>query len=208
MTTQPRRRGAGRRSPAPTPQLANLHRRALSRRELAAAVGVPGSTIDAWRRAGAPRLADGRFRLDAVVAWLRRREDDRAAAGAAKRTRAHWTELATRALALGRLHALGARRAEYVPRDRVAADWAVRVRTFAVRARELPRILAARCARAEADVVEREADAIVRELLLGLIAAGSTATTGTTTTNSPDETTGTPPVDPPGTYPLEARTHR
>jgi phage terminase Nu1 subunit (DNA packaging protein) len=203
VTTQPRRRGAGRRSPTPTPA-----DRPLSRKQLAAAVGVPGSTIDAWRRAGAPRLADGRFRLDAVVAWLRRREDDRAAAGAAKRTRAHWTELATRALALGRLHALAARRAEYVPRDRVAADWAVRIRTFAVRARELPRILAARCARAEADVVEREADAIVRELLLGLIAAGSTATTGTTTTNSPDETTGTPPVAQPGTYPLEARTHR
>lgn len=207
MTTQPRRRGAGRRSPAPTPPPADLHRRALSRKQLAEAVGVPPTTIDAWRRAGAPRLADGRFRLDAVVAWLRRREGDRAAAGAAKRTRAHWTELATRALALGRLHALGARRAEYVPRDRVAADWAVRIRTFAVRARELPRILAARCARAEADVVEREADAIVREMLLGLIAAGSTATTGTTT-NSPDETTGTPPVAQPGTYPLEARTHR
>ncbi len=162
MTTQPRRPG---RPAAVSPTIAVATRRGVGRSELARLLGVPPTTVDAWRRAGCPRLADARYRPASVLAWLRRRDAARADDRNASRQRGHWAELAAKALALGRLHSLAERRAQFMKRDDLSTAWRQRVEFFADRCRELPRILAARCASSPADVVEREAATVMREML-------------------------------------------
>lgn len=145
---------------------------------LAAAAGVSRRTLERYRRAGAPVPVAG----EQVTAWAARLRswvrsrpgragralgDEPAAAPApAPAPGVDWEEQSRRALALTRMHDLAVKRGEFLARKRVVEEWARRCWTFRQRALALPRILAARCARAEADVVEREADAIVREMLL------------------------------------------
>jgi hypothetical protein len=166
MTTQPRRPG---RPAAPSPTLAVASRRGVHRTQLAELFGVPPSTVDGWRRAGCPRLSDGRFRPASVLAWLRRRDEAKVAAGAARKQRGQWTELAARALAQSRLHELAQKRADFLTRQEVVEGWAKRCFAFRAAATVLPPVLAARCANSPADVVEREAMAVVREMLLAFV---------------------------------------
>ena len=83
-----------------------------------------------------------------------------------------WEAESKKALALKRMHDLAVQRGEFMPRAEVVSEWARRV--FAVRTRllALPRTLGSRCANMPADLVEREADELVRELLGEFVAEG------------------------------------
>lgn len=83
-----------------------------------------------------------------------------------------WSERSVRALAEQREHNLEVQRGNYLPRDEVVEQWTQRV--FAVRTRllALPRTLGSRCANMPPDLVEAEADQVVRELLAEFLADG------------------------------------
>lgn len=173
MTTQPRRPG---RPTTSSPTLDVASRRGVQRKQLAELFGVPRTTVDAWRRAGCPKLPDGRFRPASVLAWLSRRDEAKAAAGAARMQRGKWSELAARALAQSRLHDLAQKRADFIPRQEVVDGWSRRCLAFRRRTLALPAAIAARCANQPADIVERESLAIVRAFLLELASRAEPAT--------------------------------
>lgn len=204
MTTQHRRPG---RPTTASPTVAVASRRGVPRTQLAELFDVPATTVDAWRRAGCPRLPDGRFRPASVLAWLRRRDEAKAAAGAAKKQRGQWTELAAKALAMSRLHELDRRRAEFVPRAKVEEDWSRRCFAFRSASLALPRMLASRCGNVPPDVVEREAAAIVREMLAQFVKRGPTTPSPQHVAPEHPATKPTPPESNAGTSPATAGHH-
>ena len=142
---------------------------------LAAAAGCSRRTLERYRRAGGPVPVAGEAVaawVDRLRSWLRSRprrtgrvlaEEPEPAAAPAPGV--DWEEQSRRALALTRMHDLAVKRGEFVARKQVVEEWARRCWTFRTRALALPRIIAARCANSPADVVEREAAGIVREML-------------------------------------------
>lgn len=83
-----------------------------------------------------------------------------------------WDEEGKKALALKRMHDLAVQRGEFMPRAEVVTEWARRVFTVRTRLLALPRTLGSRCANMPPDLVEREADSLVRSLLAEFIADG------------------------------------
>jgi phage terminase Nu1 subunit (DNA packaging protein) len=145
---------------------------------LARAVGKTVRTVQRWRREGCP-LPRGR---ESLRDWAKRvNQWHESKPIAAKRKRKQeaaadepdWELQGKKALALQRMHRLQIERGESIPRAEVVDEWARRC--FAVRTKllGLPRVLGARCAMAPADVVEAEADAIVRDILSSFEADGA-----------------------------------
>lgn len=140
---------------------------------LAAAAGVTRRTIERNHRDGAPLPKRG----EGLAAWLQRYNQWREARKVrnkppAKEGERDWEAESKKALALKRMHDLAVQRGEFMPRAEVVSEWARRV--FAVRTRllALPRTLGSRCANMPADMVEQEADDLVRELLGEFVAEG------------------------------------
>lgn len=143
---------------------------------LATAAGCSRRTLERYRKAGAPLPVAGEAPaawVERLRGWLRsrpRRTGARVLEDApAKPAGVDWEEQSRRALALTRMHDLAVKRKEFMPRAEVVEQWARRCFAFRSKALALPRLLASRCANAPADVVEREALSIVREMLLEFV---------------------------------------
>lgn len=177
MTTQPnspaRRPG---RPPTPVPTFASAVRHGVTRKHLAELCDVPGSTVDAWRRAGCPRTKRGLFVPAQVQRWLLDRERDNARGESPP---SPWDEASKKAIALLRLQALSERRRSYVSRDWVRVQWQQRIdevqRSLVGIPRALRDSLAARLGTgrcSEADI-EAAATEVVYEALRAFAAGGS-----------------------------------
>lgn len=144
---------------------------------LARAAGCSRRTLERYRRAGAPVPSAGELVeswVERLRSWLRsrpRRNGGRVLEDPvpSKPAGVDWEEQSRRALALNRMHDLAVKRGEFLPRPKVVEEWARRCFAFRTKSLALPRILASRCANSPADVVEREALAIVREMLLEFV---------------------------------------
>lgn len=149
----------------------------LTRAQLVGLFGVSPATFDRWRSEGLPERDDGRYDLAAVMRWARgvwleaKRTADGGRDGREQLGRLRAVRVAREALALQRDRGL------VMTRETVLEEWARRCFAFRNASLALPRLIAARCAQSQADVVEREAAAIVREMLLNFVRrAGPTPT--------------------------------
>lgn len=140
-------------------------RRGVTRKQLAQLVGRTVDVVDGWKRAGCPRLKSGRFVPARVFEWLRERDATKHAAAAEKLERSPWLEQGQRALAMMRLHNLAVQRGEYLSKKQVHEEWRQRAFAASRRLLALPRHLAARAPVADAQFVERECMAVVRQML-------------------------------------------
>lgn len=141
---------------------------------MARALGCSRRTLERWREDPAfPKLGK-REKLEAWVlrvrAWdaARPRRAGRVFADeapAAEKKGPDWVEQGQRALAMMRLHNLAVQRGEYLSKPQVHDEW--RQRAFAVSRMllGLPRRLASHVPSAVAELVEREAMAVVRQAL-------------------------------------------
>ena len=120
-------------------------------------------------------------RREALAQWVNRyqqwRDAKKLARRAAKPAEADvdgidWDTRGKRALAMKREHELEVQQGKFLPRDQVVEEWAKRVFSVRTRLLALPRTLGSRCANMPADMVEREADAVIRELLAEYVAEG------------------------------------
>lgn len=141
----------------------------LTRAQIVNLIGCGASTFDRWRAEGLPQRPDGLFDVGAILRWARevwieaKRAADGSRDGVEQLSRLRAVRTAREALALQR------DRAAVMPRAEIVEEWAKRCFAFRSASLALPRILASRCANSPADVVEREAMAIMREMLLQFV---------------------------------------
>lgn len=154
------------RPPTASPTVAAASRTGVERATLAQLFDVPPTTVDAWRRAGCPRLASGKFQPARVSRWLLgRTEAKQAARSSRSQDGHHWHQAGQRALALMREFRLEQLRGKYLSAEHVNEQWHRRVLCVGRALLALPARLAAKAPSTLTELVERESMDLVRQAL-------------------------------------------